>query len=386
MPWQEQSSMDLRMQFVTELRSGLYTMSELCAHYGISRPTGYKWAGRFAQAGASGLRDRSRRPRDHPATTDAEIVAAVLAARHRFPTWSGATVVDWLARQDPARAWPSRTTAYEILRRAGAIRQRPRRARPAPCRPGVLAPPAAPNDLWTTDFKGEFLTRDGRYCHPLTVRDAFSRQVLRCDALLAETYTDTRRRFEIAFGEFGLPDRMRSDNGRPFVSTGLAGLSRLNVWWLRLGIRLERIAPGHPEQNGSHEQFHRILKQATTRPPAANAAAQQRRFNAFCRLYNDERPHAALAGRVPAELYRPSARMLPARLPALEYAAHWQVRQVGTNGDVTWRGRRLFVSTALAEVPIAFDEIDDGIFTVWFGTIALARFDERRWHLSALLG
>lgn len=385
MPWQEQSPMDLRMRFITELRSGLFTMSELCAQYSISRPTGYKWAGRYTADGVAGLLDRSRRPHDHPDTTASEVVAAVLAARQRFPEWSGAKLVQWLARQDPKREWPSRTTAYDILRRAGAVRTRRRRVR-APLRSvGALPTAHGPNEVWTTDFKGEFLTGDGRYCYPLTVRDAFSRRVLRCDALLAQTYADTRRRFERAFGEFGLPERMRSDNGRPFVSTGLAGLSRLNVWWLRLGIQLERIAPGHPEQNGSHEQFHGVLKKATTRPPAANARAQQRRFAAFCLEYNEQRPHDALAGRVPADVYRPSPRALPPRLPHLEYAAHWHVRWVATNGDVAWRGRRLFVSAALAELPIGFEEIDDGLHTVWFGTIALARFDERQWHFTSVL-
>jgi transposase InsO family protein len=248
-----------------------------------------------------------------------------------------------------------------------------------------LSTATAPNEVWTADFKGEFLTGDGRYCHPLTVRDAWSRRVLRCDALLAQTYADTRHRFERAFAEFGLPERIRSDNGRPFVSTGLAGLSRLNVWWLRLGIVLERIARGHPEQNGSHEQFHAVLKKATTRPPAATARAQQRRFDRFCAIYNEQRPHDGLNGQVPADRYRVSVRRFPRQLPPLEYAAHWMVRRVASNGDIAWRGQRLFVSAALAELPIAFEEIDDALYTVWFGSVALARFDERQWHLTSVL-
>jgi putative transposase len=385
MPWREQSPVDLRMQFIVELRTGLFTMTELCAQYGISRKTGYKWVARYEAEGPTGLHDGSRRPHGHPRTTTESVREALLAARRRFPDWSGAKLVQWLTRQQPTRAWPRRTTAYELLRRAdrGGVR-RPRRRAPGR-RPSTLRPATAPNEIWTTDFKGEFLTGDGRYCHPLTVRDAFSRRVLRCDALLAETVPDTQRRFERAFREFGLPARIRSDNGRPFASTGLAGLSRLNVWWLRLGIQLERIAPGHPEQNGSHEQFHGVLKKATTRPPAANARAQQRRFDAFCRIYNDERPHDALAGRVPADLYRPSPRAWPNRLPPLEYAGHWEVRQVGGTGDVTWRGRRLFVSTALAGHPVGFEEIDDALYTLWFGSAALARFDERQWHWTAVL-
>lgn len=385
MPWQEQSPMDLRMQFITELHSGLFTMSELCAQFGISRPTGYKWAGRHAAEGPSGLVDRSRRPHHHPAATAPEILTAIVEARKRFPDWSGAKLVTWLSRQHPAMPWPGRTTAYEILRRAGIIRRRRPRIRVPLHRGPGLRPAQEPNDLWTTDFKGEFLTRDGRYCYPLTLRDAFSRRVLRCDALTAQTSDETRRRFERAFAEFGLPSRIRSDNGRPFVSTGLGGLSRLNVWWLRLGIALERIAPGHPEQNGAHEQFHRVLKQATVTSPAANARAQQRRFDAFCRLYNEERPHDGLQGGVPVDFYRPSARPLPRRLPPLEYAAHWQVRRVASNGDIAWRGHRVFVSAALAELPIAFEAVDDAVYTVWLGTVPLARFDERQGRFVSVL-
>lgn len=385
MPWQEQSPMELRMRFVTELQSGLFTMTELCAQYAISRKTGYKWVERYAAQGPMGLVDQSRRPHGHPDTTDGSVVAALVAARARFPDWSGAKLVQWLARTQPPREWPSRTTAYEILRRANQVRRRRRRQRAPVRRPSNLQPAGAPNQLWTVDFKGEFRTRDGRYCHPLTLRDAFSRRVLRCDALLSQNYLDTRRGFQRAFAEFGLPDRIRSDNGRPFASTGLAGLSRLNVEWLRLGIQVERITPGHPEQNGSHEQFHAVLKKATTRPPAATAHAQQRRFNAFCQIYNNERPHDALAGRVPADVYVPSSRPLPCRLPPLDYAAHWEVRRVASNGDIAWNGRRLFVSAALAELPIAFEEIDDGLYTVWLGTVALARFNARQWHFSSVL-
>jgi transposase InsO family protein len=375
--------MKQRENFVAELESGRYTMSELCAQYGISRKTGYKWQARFAADGADGLRDRSRRPHGHPATTDEAIVAAVLAARRRFPDWSGEKLVQWLERREPNRAWPGRTTAYQILQDGAAVRRRRPRERPVRAA-GRLPVAEAANDLWTTDFKGEFLTRDGRYCYPLTLRDAFSRRVLRCDALLGQTTADTRRRFERAFAEFGLPRRIRSDNGRPFVGNGLGGLSTLNVWWLRLGIALERITPGHPEQNGSHEQFHGVLKRATTCPPAGNAQAQQRRFNAFCRVYNEERPHDALHGRVPADLYVPSPRSLPRRLPPLEYATFWEVRRVSSNGDIMWRGRRLFVSHALGGLSVGFEAVDDALYTVWFGRIALARFDERQWRLTAV--
>jgi hypothetical protein len=231
--------------------------------------------------------------------------------------------------------------------------------------------------VWTTDFKGEFLTGDGAYCYPLTLRDGFSRFVLRCDGLLGRTSEATRRRFERAFAKYGLPDRIRSDNGGPFASPGLAGLSALSVWWLRLGIHRERIAPGHPEQNGSHEQFHRVLKAETARPPAPNCTAQQQRFRRFVREYNQERPHEALRDQPPASCYTSSRRALPTRLPPLEYAGHTEKRLVSSNGCVSWDGAPLFVATPLAGQYIAFEEIDDDIWTLLFGTIALARYDDR---------
>jgi hypothetical protein len=242
----------------------------------------------------------------------------------------------------------------------------------------------AVNQVWTSDFKGEFRTGDHRYCYPLTVRDGLSRFVLRCDALANRQTSTTQRRFERAFAKYGLPDRIRSDNGGPFASPGLGGLSQLAVWWIRLGIIPERIAPGHPEQNGSHEQFHAVLKAETTRPPARNLEAQQRRFARFCREYNEERPHEALGDQPPASLYRPSARPLPTRLPPLEYPGHTEVRLVASNGDISWAGERLFIASALAGEYIAFEEVDNGIWNIQFATIVLGRFDERQWCIHPI--
>jgi hypothetical protein len=253
-----------------------------------------------------------------------------------------------------------------------------RRAR-LPQRPGPpLGAITTVNQVWTTDFKGEFRTGDGRYCFPLTLRDGFSRFVLRCDGLLGRTSDVTQRRFVRAFGDYGLPDRIRSDNGGPFASAGLAGLSALSVWWLRLGIGLERIAPGHPEQNGSHEQFHRVLKADTIRPPAPNCSAQQQRFRRFVREYNEERPHEALGDQTPASCYTPSRRTLPTRLPSLDYAGHAEKRRVSSNGYVSWAGAPLFIALPLAGEYVAFEEVDDGMWTLWYATTALARYDERR--------
>jgi len=241
----------------------------------------------------------------------------------------------------------------------------------------VLAPITRANETWTTDFKGEFRTGDRLYCYPWTLRDGFSRYVLCCDALLSRSYALTRRGFERAFAAYGLPDRIRSDNGEPFAGPGLGRLSRLNVWWLRLGIVPERIGLGRPEQNGSHEQFHAVLKAETTRPPAAHVRAQQRRFRAFCLEYNEERPHEALAERRPAECYQASPRQLPATLPRLEYPGHVEVRRVSTTGCISWQGRRVFLTEVLAGEDVAFEEVDDGVWTLAFGALRLARFDAR---------
>lgn len=375
--------MDQRRLFVGEYVTGLWTMTELCEQFAISRKTGYKWLGRYDTGGRPALADQSRRPQSHPAATSDRVVQRLLETRTRFPRWSMGKVVTWLKRQYPRTAWPCRTTAYDLMQRAGVARA-PKRPGPTGSRPGVpgraLTEPTAPNSVWTTDFKGKFLLGNAAYCHPFTLRDGFSRFVLRCDGVPAESYPCTRPLFERAFGEFGLPECIRSDNGTPFASTGLAGLSRLSVWWMQLGIRVERIDPGCPEQNGSHEQFHRVLKRDTTRPPGPTAPAQQRRFDAFRHEYNDERPHDALGGASPSAIYTRSPRRVPRRLPAVEYPGFWEVRGADSSGVITFHGRPLNVTRALAHQDLGLEEIDDAVWRVWFLTTPLGHFDERRWR------
>jgi len=377
MPWREMSPLEQRLDFVREYETELFTMTELAAHYGISRKTGYKWLAEYQAHGAVGLCDRSRRPHHSPQATATGLKEAVLAVRRRHPRWGAKKLLAVAARRDPHAAWPSRSTVCTWLTQHGLVRPHRRRA-PAPHEArSPLAPITAANQVWTTDFKGEFRTGDGIYCSPLTLRDGFSRFVLRCDGLLARRVVDTQRRFARAFAEYGLPTRIRSDNGGPFASPGLSGLSTLSVWWIRLGIVPERIAPGHPEQNGSHEQLHQVLKAETTRPPAPNCTAQQQRFRRFVREYNEERPHEALDNRPPATRYAPSPRGLPARLPPVEYPGHFEVRLVSSNGCVSWKNAPLFVSTPLAGEYVAFEEVDDGLWTLHFASVALGRYDER---------
>lgn len=380
MPWREMVPMDQRIQFVSEYRTGLFSMTELVAQYGISRKTGYKWIEREATAGVAGLADHSRRPLRSPHATPPELVTAVITLRKRHPRWGATKLLAVLAGEEPAVTWPSRSTVCDVLARAGLVEARPRRRRACSRgqRPRALAPMVQPNGTWTTDFKGQFRMGDGRYCYPFTLRDGCSRYVLRCDALADTTYEATRRRFVRAFAEFGLPDRIRSDNGGPFAGPGLGRLSRLSVWWMRLGIVPERIAPGHPEQNGSHEHFHSVLKAGTARPPGPNARAQQRRFDRFCVEYNQERPHEALGNEPPATHYTPSTRRLPARLTPLEYPGHMERRSVFGVGLVSLHGRTVFLSEALVGEIVGLEEVDDGLWTIYFGSVVIGRYDERR--------
>ena len=281
MPWRETSPMEERLQFIRDYETDLLTMTELAAQYGVSRKTGYEWLARYRAEGVTGLLARSRRPHHSPHATDPDLIDLLVAQRQRHPRWGATKLLAVAARHAPAADWPSRSTVCTQLKKRGLVRPRRRRHAPGPgLKPRT--PITAVNEVWTTDFKGEFRTGDGAYCYPLTLRDGLSRFVLRCDALPGPTYDATRRRFERAFEEYGLPQRIRSDNGAPFAGAGVARLSRLAVWWIRLGILPERIAVGHPEQIGSHEQFHSVLKAETTRPPATTARGQQRRFYAFC--------------------------------------------------------------------------------------------------------
>ena len=384
MPWREMSPMQQRLEFIRDYETELFTMTELAAQYRISRKTAYKWLHRHEADGAPGLVNRSRRPTRCPHATDPALVEALLAIRRRHPRWGPKKLLTVARRRQPTRDWPARATVAALLTRHALILPHRRASHAVPATPSRLVTPTRSNEVWTTDFKGEFRTGDGVYCYPLTLRDAFSRFVLRCDAFLARSTALTQRRFDRAFREFGLPERIRSDNGGPFASVGLGGLSHLSVWWMRLGVVPERIAPGHPEQNGSHEQFHSVLKAETARPPAPNCAAQQQRFRRFCRIYNEERPHEALADETPATRYEPSRRAMPTRLPPLEYPGHMEVRRVASKGAISWNGAPLFVATALEGEQVALEEVDDGWWTLYFATVPLARYDARQRTLHPL--
>lgn len=377
MPWKELKPMDEKLLFVSDHLRETETFSGLCARYGISRRTGYKWVARYEAEGAAGLSERSRRPREHPDQVPAGVRRAILALRGRGRAELGPKKIQALLRERLGEAAvPCRTTIYKILKQAGRIvPRRERRRVPLSGRP--LRDADQPNMLWSADFKGQFLTGDGQWCYPLTIMDHASRYLLVCRGL-ASTRTQTARLvFEHAFREYGLPERLRTDNGVPFASLGQGGLSKLSVWWIRLGIVPERIAPGHPEQNGRHERMHRTLKRAVARPAAANAQAQQRRFNRFSKGYNTERPHEALSQRRPGDLYAPSTRPYPHRLPELIYPPYMQTHKVCDSGVMYWRARRIYIGHVLAQEQVGLEQIGDTLWEVWFGPVRLGRFDER---------
>jgi putative transposase len=370
MPWKETCAMTERLRFIALVEEGNTTMAELCRQFGISRKTGYQMLARYAAEGEDGLRDRSHAAHHHPHAVSEVIEGSIVALRTKHPTWGARKLRARLQMDDPAAGWPAASTIGDILHRHGLVIPRRRRVR-TPADMSPFATCAGPNDSWCIDYKGWFRTNDGRRCDPLTISDAHSRYLLRCQAVRR---VDTRCAWpllEATFREYGLPLAIRSDNGPPFASRGVGGLSRLSVWWIKLGIKPERITPGRPSENGRHERMHGTLERDACRPPASNRREQQRRFDAFRRIYNEERPHEAIDNATPSMIYRPSPRLYPARLAELVYPDHWQIRMVRHSGEIRWRGDHVFIGQVLAGEPIGLQESDAGVWRLHFGQILL---------------
>ena len=369
-----------RARFITLHAEGLYSMSELCARFGISRKTGYKWLERYQADGLAGLADQSRAPHACPHRTAAKTEAALVRAREAHPTWGPKKLLPYLARTQPELALPAQSTAGAVLKRHGLVAARKRRRKPV--HPGTRPLTAtAPNEVWQADFKGQFPTRNGTLCYPLTVTDAHSRFLLECRALASTEHASAQAVFAAVFAAYGLPWAIRTDNGGPFSSPAIGGLSRLSVWWVKLGIQHQLITPGRPQENGRHERMHRTLKAETTRPPDWDLGGQQERFDRFRSEFNQERPHEALAQRTPGSLYRPAARELPSQLPEPEYAGHFYVRRVSPKGSISFSARPLFISEVLAGEHVGLEEIDEDVWSVYFYHVLLGRFHVRDWQL-----
>jgi len=376
MPWKVSGVVEKRRQFVKEWLSQEWTMSELCARHGVSRQAGYNTLARYQQDGGRGLEERSRAPHRHPNQTAAEIEEQIVELRQRHMRWGPRKLKAVLQRESPGVNWPAASTMGELLRREGLVIPRKKRRRVDPYS-APFAAADAPNRVWCGDFKGWSRTQDGVRIDPLTITDACSRYLLRCQAVDKADTAGVQGIFEAAFREYGLPEAIRTDNGAPFASRAIAGLSRLAVWWMKLGIVPERIQPAHPEQNGRHERMHGTLQRETMHEMAANRRAQQRRFDHFRREYNQERPHEALHMQTPASCYGASPRQFPARLREPEYGSSMLVRRVHLRGQFSWKHEDVFLSETLIGERIAFQAIDDRWFTIYFAEFPLGRFDSR---------
>ncbi len=368
--------MERRNEFIDRWINEEESITELCEWFGVSRKTGYKWIERYDGGGRAGLEDQSRAPHHHPQQIGSEREEAILAARRRHPSWGARKLRRLLEDQNPEQSWPAASSMGELLKREGlVVARRKRRRTPPYTQP--LAHAQAPNQVWCADFKGWFRCQDGTRCDPLTITDAYSRYLLRCRAVAKTDGVHVRAIFEAVFRECGLPEALRTDNGSPFASAAPGGLSRLSMWWLKLGIRHERIDPGCPEQNGRHERMHRTLKAETANPPEANVRRQQARFLDFEREYNEQRPHQALSYQRPAELYVGSVRRYPARVPELEYPSGVHLRKISQQGSLKWKCQRTFLSEVLAREMVGLLEVDDDLFEVYYGPVMLGWFDGR---------
>ena len=370
MGWRKTCSVTERMKFVLEyFGEEPASMAELCRKYGISRKTGYKWIARWEPDDPGSLSDRSGRPRSHPQATPEWVVNGIVEARKARPHWGPKKLRVVLERSNPGVPLPSVATFANIIKRHGLVRPR-RRHRKMPPLSAPFSDCNGPNDLWCADFKGHFRTGRSR-CYPLTISDAYSRYLLRCDSMTRPRHREVNRVFESAFREFGLPTSIRTDNGPPFASASVGGLWRLSVWWMRLGIRVERIEPGKPQQNGRHERMHRTLKQEAANPPSSSIRQQQQRFDLFRRDYNDERPHEALHQTVPASYYQPSQRPYPRHLPSVEYPLTFYTFRVPDNGVLPWRGTNVYISNCLANQYIGLSQTDDDRWDVYYCSMHL---------------
>ena len=374
--------MEEKLRFIFQHDAG-ESMTELCHKFGISRETGYVWLRRYQQTGVAGLCELNRAAHRHANQTPKDIEEMILELRQTHMRWGPRKLKRILERDKPGRTWPASSTIGSLLKREGLVVARKKRMRTAPYT-APLAHANAANRVWCADFKGWFRTSDGERIDPLTISDAHSRYLLRCQAVEKTDTERVRAIFEAAFREYGMPQAIRTDNGPPFASRAVAGLSRLALWWIKLGITPERIAAGHPEQNGRHERMHRTMKQETTQPPAADRRAQQRKMDQFREEYNQVRPHEALGMQTPAAVYQPSPRKFPERLPEPEYPATMLERSVRGRGYFRWKRHDVFLSEVFWGERIGLLPENDRWFTIYFAQVPVARFDSQKLRVMSL--
>jgi transposase InsO family protein len=372
MPWKGVTVNEERQRFLEDFRLRFYTVSELADRFGISRRTAHKWIRRLQLFGQDGFHELSRRPYNSPAQTSPAIAHELIALRNAHPSWGARKLLELMHRRNPRRYLPSPSTACRILLRQGLVRSTRRFRRAHPGQP--MSSPMGPNDIWAADYKGQFRLKNGSYCFPLTASDLASRYLLGVDAHPEISLQLTQKHFTRLFEEFGLPNRIRTDNGVPFASSALARLSALSVWFIKLGIYPELIQPGRPQQNAVHERMHRTLKREATVPPAISLRTQQRQFDRFRHEFNELRPHESLAMKPPAQLYRPSTRPFPNTIRPYDYPSHFLVRRVSRDGTIRVLSKQIFVSNTLQEDFVGLEEVDDGIYDLHFCFYQIGRY------------
>ncbi|HEY1577818.1 MAG TPA: IS481 family transposase [Terracidiphilus sp.] len=382
MPWKESRILDQRLQFLSSYQKEEMSVADLCRQYGISHPTGYRWINRYNEIGPEGLVDRSRRPHGCSHATLEPIENVIFALRAKHPSWGARKLKARLEMLQPDVVWPAASTFGNILSRAGLTSPQRKRKRTTPCsEPFSMV--TGPNQLWCMDFKGYFVTGDGKRCDPFTITDAHSRYLIRCQIVSRMDLSQVRAICEAAMREYGLPARIRTDNGAPFAGTGLLGLSKLSLGWMKLGIVHERIQAGRPQQNGRHERMHRTLKEDTTKPPAASLRAQQSRFDNFRYVFNNERPHEGLNNQVPASLYVPSSIRLPRKLPEFTYPKGLQLRRVNNSGDISWHKNRVFISEVFRFEELGIELITPGLYRVFFRDMEIGELNSEELRFRA---
>jgi putative transposase len=363
------------MRFIVAVADGDESFAELCRRFEISRKTGYKWVERYEQLGPAGLQDKPPVARIQPHRLADELADLFVETRKRFPHWGPKKLRAFVAEHHPEIVVPAASTIGELLKSRGQVRPRRRRLR-VPLHTSPLSSSDRPNSLWCADFKGHFALGDHTRCHPLTITDEYSRYLLTCEGMREPKTNPVCQEFERVFREFGVPERIRTDNGPPFASKAPGGLTTLSVWWIKLGIVPERIEPGEPQQNGRHERMHRTLKKEATQPACATMAEQQRVFDRFRHEYNDLRPHEALEQKPPAKTYVTSARSFPESPRSPEYGEGFVVRRVDDHGRLIRRGTRLWQARILSLEPVGLREVDDGRWEVFYGPVLLGTIDE----------
>ena len=385
MPWKEADAMELRVEFIRDWLKKTHSVSDLCALYGVSRKTAYKWLDRYMNDGPDWAMDRGHEASVVHNKTPREVEQALLQMRQRHRSWGARKLLHQVGREQPELMLPRASTVCDILKRNGLITPRPRRrAIGHPGRPSSVI--SGPNDSWSADFKGQFRTGDGIYCYPLTVTDNYSRYILGCQALPGTLFEPTKAIFTRVFREYGLPRSIKTDNGVPFSSPTLGRLSQLSVWWLKLGVMPVLTEPGKPQQNGRHERMHKTLKAETLKPPAGNSRAQQRKFNTFVREFNEVRPHESLDMETPRQQHVISPRMMPDKLTPVEYPDRFEVRYVSANGGIRWQNQWVNVSSVLKGEYVGLEPIDDGIWDVYYSCKKIGRLHERHMRIEDHLG